>query len=232
VVTGASSGVGRAISLNLAKLNATVCLLGRNQSALADVTKITKSTAPESKSYQIDLLQDEDIEKIKLAIEQEHGGIDILVHCAGIFEMGETESSPVSKFDRQYRTNTRAPYLLTQNLLSSIKSRRGQIVFINSSVGLNARGALGAYAASKHALKAIADSLREEVNVDGVRVMSVFLGRTATPMQANMHAAEGKTYQPDKLIQPDEVANVVTSALALPRTIEITDINIRPMEKV
>jgi NADP-dependent 3-hydroxy acid dehydrogenase YdfG len=125
----------------------------------------------------------------------------------------------------------RAPYLLTQSLLPLLRSRRGQIVFINSSAGHVARGNVGQYAATKHALRALADSLREEVNADGIRVLSVYPGRTATPMQAKLHAVEQKEYRPDDLLQPQDVAAVVANALSLPRSAEVTDIHVRPLRK-
>jgi NADP-dependent 3-hydroxy acid dehydrogenase YdfG len=104
-------------------------------------------------------------------------------------------------------------------------------VFINSSAGLGAKAGVGQYAASKHALKAIADSLRAEVNALGLRVLSVFPGRTASPMQAAVHALEGKAYHPESLLQPQDVAAVVLNALSLPRSAEVTDISIRPLVK-
>ena len=137
----------------------------------------------------------------------------------------------MTELDMQYRTNVRAPYLLTQALLPLLRRRQGQVVFINSSVGLAARAQVGPYAATKHALKALADSFREEVNTSGLRVLSVYLGRTASPMQAMIHAMEGKPYYPEYLIQASDVAAVVLNALCLPRTAEVTDISIRPMHK-
>jgi NADP-dependent 3-hydroxy acid dehydrogenase YdfG len=100
-------------------------------------------------------------------------------------------------------------------------------MFINSSVGLRARADVAQYAATKHALKAIADALREEANADGIRVLSLYLERAASPMQAAVHATAGKTYHPDRLLSPEDVAAVVTNALSLERTAEVTDINIR-----
>jgi len=232
VVTGASSGVGRAIALGLAKQGTKVCLLGRNMNALEAVNEVAKLTALGSKSHQTDFIVDGDIERIKECIEHEFGCVDILIHSAGILTMGTVECSSVDDFDIQYRTNVRAPYLLTQALLPMIKSRQGQIVFLNSSVGLNAKGTLGQYAASKHALKALADSLREEVNADGIRVLSVFLGRTATPMQVKIHEIEGREYQVEKLIQPGNIAAIVINALTLPYTVEVTDISMRPLAKL
>jgi len=64
-----------------------------------------------------------------------------------------------------------------------------------------------------------------------VRVLSVFLGRTATPMQVAVHKMEGKAYHPERLLQPEDVASVVINALSLPRTTEVTDISIRPLVK-
>ncbi|MGC2391714.1 MAG: hypothetical protein WA621_20145, partial [Candidatus Acidiferrum sp.] len=84
----------------------------------------------------------------------------------------------------------------------------------------------------KHALKAIADALRAEVNELGVRVISVYPGRTATPQQEKIHELEGRSYHSDRLLQPEDVAQAVLNALAMPRTAEVTDIQIRPMRKL
>jgi NADP-dependent 3-hydroxy acid dehydrogenase YdfG len=87
------------------------------------------------------------------------------------------------------------------------------------------------YDSTKHALKALADSLRGEINRHGVRVLSVYLGRTASEMQEGIYRMEGRPYRPEILLQPDDVASVVVNALGLPRTAEVTDISIRPMIK-
>ena len=112
-----------------------------------------------------------------------------------------------------------------------LRPRRGQIVFINSSAGLNAAATNGQYAATKFALKAIADSFRHALNVDGMRVLSIYPGRTASPMQAAIYKSEGRRYHPERLMQPDDVAKIVLNALTLPRSAEITDINVRPLIK-
>ena len=69
------------------------------------------------------------------------------------------------------------------------------------------------------------------MNGDQVRVISIFPGRTATPLQASIHEIEGKLYHPENLMQPEDLASVVINALSLPRTTEVTDINIRPFLK-
>lgn len=228
VITGASSGIGKAIASALAKHGAIVCLVGRNAEALKEVA----DNAPaQAHWYQADLMNDEAVQAFALQIQQDIGYVDILIHSAGFISLGPIETASLKDFDRHYCTNVRAPYALTQALLPMLKKRRGQIVFINSNAGLNARANVGQYAASKHALKAIADCLREEVNVGRLRVLTVYPGRTATPMQAAVHRMEGKTYYPDQLIQPEDVAAVVVNALGLPRTAELTEVYIRPLIK-
>jgi NADP-dependent 3-hydroxy acid dehydrogenase YdfG len=81
-------------------------------------------------------------------------------------------------------------------------------------------------------LTAIANSLRAEVNAHGVRVLSIYLGRTASEMQQRIHEAEGKLYRPELLLQPEDIASVILNALSLPSTAEVTDIHIRPMRKL
>ncbi|SJM90437.1 Similar to short chain oxidoreductase or oxoacyl carrier reductase [Crenothrix polyspora] len=231
VVSGASSGIGKAIALGLAQEGARVCLVGRSLEKLHAVVECVPQFSKNMSVYQIDLGVDEDINALAVNIQQAFGGIDILIHSAGVIALGGIDQACIKDFDHQYRVNVRAAYLLTQVFLPTLKLRCGQIVYINSSAGLTARGGVGQYAATKHALKAIADSLREEVNANGVRVLSVYPGRTASPMQEAVYAAENKAYQPEELMQPEDIACVVINALNLPRTAEVTDINIRPMKK-
>jgi NADP-dependent 3-hydroxy acid dehydrogenase YdfG len=231
-ITGASSGIGKAIALGLATQGATLCLIGRRLEILKTIAETAQATAPQAKCYQADLMRDEDLRELTTRFDRDFGALDLLIHSAGVYALGGVETAHVEDFDRQYRINVRAPFILTQALLPLLRARQGQIVFINSTVGLSAGANVGQYAATKHALKAFADSLRDEVNADGVRVLSVFLGRTATPMQAAIHQHEGRAYRPEHLIQPEDVATVVINALSLPRSAEVTDIRIRPLRKL
>jgi NADP-dependent 3-hydroxy acid dehydrogenase YdfG len=107
----------------------------------------------------------------------------------------------------------------------------GQIVFVNSSQGLNARAHSSQFAATQHAMKAIADTLREELNADGVRVLSLFPGRTATERMEKMYRQLNTPYDPGLLLQPADIASVIVHALRLPRTAEVTNISVRPFVK-
>lgn len=231
VVSGASSGIGKAIALGLAQAGATVCLVGRDMEKLQAVVDCAGQFSDNLSIHPTDLGVDEDIYSLAATIQAVFGGIDILIHSAGVISIGGIEQAAIADFDYQYRINVRAAYLLTQVFLPTLKHRGGQVVFINSSVGLTAKAGVGQYAATKHALKAIADSLREEVNMHGVRVLSVYPGQTATPMQAMVYAEKHKAYQPEYLLQPEDVAAVVINALGLPDGAEVTDLNMRPKQR-
>jgi short-subunit dehydrogenase len=231
VVSGSSSGIGKAVALALASRGAALCLLGRDSERLQKVREEMGANGKFTKCYPIDLTADSDVEELQQRVRNDFGDVDILIHSAGIFSWGGVLSAPIADFDRQYRINVRAVYLLTQTMLPLLKERRGQIVFFNSFASLTANANTAQYSATKHAIKAVADGLRQEVNPAGLRVLTVYIGRTATPMQETVHSIEGKTYRPELLLQPDDVSLVVLNALSLPRTAEVTEISIRPLTK-
>jgi len=228
VITGASSGIGRAIAESLADQGMSLCLIGRNPTVLQALIDSLPVCPPQALIYQADFTDDAVLKQLCADLQRDLASVDILIHSAGVYNSGSICDADIEAFDWQYRVNVRAPYVLTQSLLPALISRQGQVVFLNSSVGLTSKGVVGQYAATKHALKAVADSLREEVNGAGVRVISVYPGRTASPMQEAIYRGEGRNYRPECLMQPEDVADVVVNSLGLPRTAEITDINIRP----
>jgi len=229
VITGAGGAIGGAIALDLAKRGAKIALVGRRLNKLKGI----ELQAEDNKAccYALDLTHDQEVLKLAAQIRGNSGRVDILVHAAAEIVLGSVDEAKPEELDLQYRTNLRAPMLLTQALLPCLKSSKGQIVFINSSAALQARGNASQYAATKHGLKAFADSLREEVNADGIRVLSLFLGRTASPMQEKVFAAEKRQYRPELLLQPEDVAMTVGNALTLARTAEVTEIHMRPLIK-
>jgi NADP-dependent 3-hydroxy acid dehydrogenase YdfG len=231
VITGASSGIGRATAEALGAQGATVCLVGRRIESLQAVFEQKQGKTGSAFCYQADLAVDGDLERLVGSLRDEFSGIDILVHGAGVIQLSRLECASGEQLDLHYRINLRAPYVLTHALLPMITSRKGQIVFLNSTAGLRAGANVSQYAATKHALKAVADSLRDEVNPAGVRVLSLFLGRTATPMQVSIYNMERREYKPELLMQPEDVAEVVVNTLALSRRTEVTEISMRPALK-
>jgi NAD(P)-dependent dehydrogenase (short-subunit alcohol dehydrogenase family) len=221
VVTGCSSGIGRALAAELAARGAQLFATTRN---LASVSAMGSWLH----AFPADLADEDDLESWIEALLADLPTIDVLIHAAGVFSFGPMASASLEDLDLQYRVNVRAPYRLTQALLPRLRAVNGQVVFLNSSAVRQAKPGWGQYTATKCALTAIADSLRAEEN-PRVRVLTIYPGRTATPMQERVHRLEERPWQPERLIQPEDVAASIIHALLLPRTAEITDIAIRPM---
>jgi short-subunit dehydrogenase len=231
IVTGGSSGIGLAIAKGLAAEGVRVALVSRSAARLDEAARDWPAPTCAPVPLVADLSDVGAIHRLADTIDATLGAVQILVHGAGTIAIGGFGDLPLDSLDTQYHVNVRAPFLLTQRLLPSILATRGQIAFVNSSAGLIARAGVSQYAASKHALKALADSLREEVHARGVRVISVFPGRTATPMQERVRRMEGRPFEPTHCLRPEDVAAVVLQALTLPATAEVKDISIRPMNE-
>lgn len=230
-VTGATGGVGSAVAHRLAANGGSLVLLGRREDALAALAdKIGEDTSA-IRTICADLCRKSELERAVSQIRETVGRLDALVHAAGVFVRGKLDETLLEEFDEVFQVNTRARFFLTRELIPLMSVRGGQVVFVNSSLGLRSDGGVGAYAGTMHADRALADALREEVNEDDVRVMTIYLGRTATPMQEEIHEDEGRPYDPSRLIQPETVAEVVEHALKMGPDAEITDVTIRSMRK-
>ena len=231
LITGGGTGIGAALALALAEAGASTHLIGRRLSRLESVAGKARAFGSQSACYSADLSSNSGQFEVTQRLKLERIHVDILIQNAAMHVRSSIEDGDPFDFDKQYQINVRAPYVLTQALLPMLKARQGQIVFINSSSGIAAKAMSAQYDSTKHALKALADSLRAEVNVHGVRVLSVYLGRSASEMQERICQIEGKPYRPELLLQPGDIASVILNALSLPRSAEVTDIWVRPMAR-
>ncbi|MFF4601332.1 SDR family oxidoreductase [Streptomyces sp. NPDC001339] len=223
LITGAGSGIGAAVARRLAERGEDLWLLARN----AVRAKELAEQFPGARMLVGDLGNPE---KLSWALGQQPlpERIDSLQHIAGVIELGAVGDLPAKAWQRQLAANLVAPAELTRLLLPLVRVAKGHVVFVNSGAGLNAHANWSAYAASKHGLKALADALRAEEHANGVRVTSVYPGRTATPMQQSTHQQEGKEYDPSRWIDPESVATTILTAIDLPRDAEINDVSVRP----
>lgn len=228
IVTGGTSGIGRALALGFAQAGGLVCAVGRDSERIASLVSEGKRAPGTITGHAADLAEEGCADRLRDEVQARHGRLDILIHSAGEYARGRMGDLSAADTERMYRVNTFVPAELTGAMLVLLRSSKGDIVFINSSAGLRAVAGVGVYSGTKHALRALADAVRDEVNADGIRVLSVYCGRTATRMQEDIHHAEGRAYDPERLLQPHDVAAVVLNTLALPRTAEITDLSIRP----
>ena len=231
VVTGGSQGIGKAIALEFARRGIRLLLVARRQEPLDTAVSEARALGVSAEGRAMDLLDDESRARLISEIDERPSGLDVLVHSAGTIARADLVDATVEDFDLQFQANVRMPFALTKGLLRSLERAHGQVVFVSSSAALVPRANAGQYAATQAGLRALATSLREEVNAAGIRVTTIFPGRTATPRQAMIHAWENRDYRPDRLLQPEDVAAMVGASIALPRTAEVTEISIRPMAR-
>jgi NADP-dependent 3-hydroxy acid dehydrogenase YdfG len=209
----------------------TVYAIGRDAQRLAAaVQSVPIGRRASVRPHRCDLTSSAEIAALAKSIEEEVGGVDLLVHAAGNYRRGRHMDASIEDLEALFASNVRGPYELTRRLLPMLRNSCGDIVSISSTQALSAGEGVGQYAATHHAMKAVADSLRGEVNPD-VRVMMLHLGPTAGPRQAQLFSEEGRSYAPDLLIQPEDVAAVVATAVALPRRAQLTALTLWPTRR-
>ncbi|MER7668598.1 SDR family oxidoreductase [Kitasatospora sp. NPDC096128] len=223
LITGAGSGIGAVLAGKLAERGDELWLLARDARRAAEL----RDRFPGARTLVGDLA---DPGKLSWAFGHQALPVELdsVLHVAGMVELGTVGDLPVKAWQDTLNVNLVAPAELTRLLLPSLRLAKGHVVFVNSGAGLTAHAEWSAYAASKHGLKALADALRQEEHANGVRVTSVYPGRTATAMQAKVHQQEGKEYDAGRWIDPESVAKAVLAALDASRDAEITDLTVRP----
>jgi short-subunit dehydrogenase len=219
LLTGAGSGIGAVLAQRLLDRGDEVVVLARSTERADEMA----ADLPGVDVLVADLARPESVESLTLPDE-----LDSVVHAAGIVELGPVSELSIDDWASQLRVNLVAPATLTRVALPALRAARGTVVFVNSGAGLAAHPQWSAYAASKHGLRALADALRGEEAAAGVRVTTVYPGRTATPMQEKVHQQEGKAYDADAWIRPETVADAVLHVLDLPRDATIPDLTVRP----
>jgi NAD(P)-dependent dehydrogenase (short-subunit alcohol dehydrogenase family) len=226
LVTGAGSGIGRAVAVAVAAEGARVSLLGRDASRLAETASLLGGAA--AGQFSVDLASASAVRQFAQQFSSALPQLDGLVHAAGDFQRRSIGAVVASEAMDRLAANAVGPLILTSSLLPQLRQARGDVIFVNSSIALRGGPGLAEYSMSKAAMHTLAESLRAEENAHGVRVTSVYVGRTATPMQERVARAEGSAYRPERLLQPEDVAAVIVSALTLPHSAEVTDLHIRP----
>lgn len=223
LITGAGSGIGAAVARRLHERGDDLVVLARDAGRAKEVA----ARYPGARTLVADLA---DPDKISWALSHQPvpDRIDTLLHIAGVVDLGPVGELTPKAWHHQLNTNLIAPAELTRLLLPQLRITQGQVLFVNSGAGLSASPEWSAYAASKHGLKALADSLRAEEQGNGIRVTTVYPGRTASPMQAKVHAQEGREYDPGRWIDPESVATAILTAIDLPRDAAMNDVTVRP----
>jgi NAD(P)-dependent dehydrogenase (short-subunit alcohol dehydrogenase family) len=221
LLTGAGSGMGAVLAERLLERGDALVLLARSTERAHDL----RADLPDATVLVADLA---DVAAVEAVTDQLPDSFDSVVHAAGVVDLGHVAELTAPAWQSQLAVNLVGPAVLTRVCLPALRAARGTVVFVNSGQGLAASPGWSAYAASKHGLRALADSLRAEEQEHGVRVTTVYPGRTATPMQQRVHEQEGKEYDASDWIDPDTVVDAILHVLDLAGDATISDLTIRP----
>jgi short-subunit dehydrogenase len=216
IVTGASSGIGRALALEWAKRGATVVLSARGEQALQKVADEITSTAGDAIVVAGDVTKEEDRRALVDETMAARGRIDVLVNNAGRGYYAPALKVDPADLEALYRLNAIAPIRLAQLAYEPLCASKGTIVMISSVAGVVAAPRIGPYASSKFALEALSMALRAELRSTGVRVLVVRPGPVATPFHENAQVVdENIGYRPPghKAQSPEAVAKMTVDAV-------------------
>jgi NADP-dependent 3-hydroxy acid dehydrogenase YdfG len=216
LITGAGGGIGSAIAEALSATH-TLLLAGRPSDRLDAVAERLGAT-----TFPLDLTNGDEIEAACEIVDE----LDVLVHNAGVSIPGHVAESNVDEWRATFAVNVFGAVELTLALLPALRSARGQLVFINSGAGRNVSPGMASYSASKFALRAFANSLRDDE--PGLRVTTIYPGRTDSAMQRELVAFEGGDYDPVDFLKPETVAGAVANVVATPPDGHVYEVVLRP----
>lgn len=219
IVTGASSGIGRATALAFARAGGSVVAVARDQSALQDVVAHMREVNGTGHACPCDVTSPDGPTHIVETATERFGGIDVVVNAAGVIAMGSVEQTDDALWDRVMDINVRAPFRLMRAALPSLRARRGAVVNVSSVNGRRVFPGLAVYNVSKGALDHLTRCAAIELAPEGVRVNAVNPGVTVTNLHRRSGMAEEQyaaflersrtTHPLGRPGQPDEIAELI-----------------------
>jgi len=187
IVTGASSGIGRAAALLFANKGSTVVAVGRNEKELLGLSKSVKSKTGSINIHLADMTQMSQLERIASEVVHNHRKIDVLVNSAGVIKSGTIETTTLDEWDRMFHINLRSIFILMQKSLPYLTETKGNIVNVSSVAGTRSFPNILSYGVSKAALDQLTRCSALELASAGVRVNAVNPGVVVT----NIHKRGG-----------------------------------------
>jgi NAD(P)-dependent dehydrogenase (short-subunit alcohol dehydrogenase family) len=217
LVTGATSGIGRAVAVQLGRAGVAVVVHGRDAARGAETVEEITAAGGKASFVAADLSEAADVQRLA----SEVGDVDILINNAGIALFGPTAEFDVSAFDRMFASNVRAPFFLVAAFAPGMAARgHGSIVSVGSMAGGVGLVGGAAYGATKASLEAMTRAWAVEYSESGVRVNVIAAGPVYTPASGRTEAL-GETTPMRRAAQPEEIAEVV-AFLASPRASYVT----------
>ena len=226
-VTGAGSGVGRAVSLGLAGLGVVTALCGRRPAPLNAVAAEIEAAGGRAIVLPVDISDEEEVEAGFDQLIQAAGGVDLLINCAGVGIYGKVEQYSLEDWRATLETNVTGLFLCSRAALPSMRERGGgHIVAISSGAGRRGYANLAAYSASKFAVIGFMESLAEEVGADGIKCTTILPGSILTDF--GPRSREEKRESDKKYLKPEDVAEAIIQVLCQPDHVWTQQVNLWP----
>lgn len=225
VITGASRGIGKECALKLANSESVLILMARKEKELEDVSQKCKELGAIVEILKVDLINLEELKsKIKNTIQKYHK-IDVLINNAGIWDEQPFESGDMDKWDMALDVNLKSAIHLTRYCLDGMQHTNDNkaIIFIGSTASKKTYAGGTNYCAAKFGLLGFANSLFEDIREKGIKVSSILPGVVNT----DMHKDDVKL-NPEKMIQPQDVAQTVEFILSMPNNVCPLEITLQP----
>jgi 3-oxoacyl-[acyl-carrier protein] reductase len=222
LITGAGKGIGKAVAEALAKEGVNLALLARTQSDLDSLAKELESHNIKITTVTADVSDMESVNNAVAKAQQELGFIDILINNAGVGKFGKFLELEPSDWEKIIKTNLLGPYYVTRAVVPQmIEKQTGEIINISSSAAFSPAAVTSAYSASKAGLNALSTSLMQEMRKHNIRVTALSPSTTATEMAKDLKLTDGN---PDKVMQPEDLAELIVAQLKLNRRVFIKDV--------
>jgi 17beta-estradiol 17-dehydrogenase / 3beta-hydroxysteroid 3-dehydrogenase len=236
LVTGASSGIGRAVAAMLARQGMRVAAAARRLDRVEQIG--AEVGADRMLPIRADLRDETQILKMFERVRTEWGGVDLLVNNAGIGHDAPLSSGPTEAWREMLELNVLALCVCTREALADMRrnGRDGHVVHISSMAAHRVPPGSGVYSATKFAVRALTEALRQELRRDQsrIRVSAISPGYVETEFAALYHKSEAaaqKTYGRFKVLEPEDVADAVRFVLESPPHMQVHDILLRPRDQ-
>ncbi|WP_421826263.1 SDR family oxidoreductase [Larkinella sp.] len=228
VITGGTTGIGRAIAILLGSYGARIVTFGRHQQQLDEALTAIRNAGGQADGIVADSAKAEDVRRFFQQVDAKLGGLDILINCAAL---GAEGLSAMDDADWRYviETNLVGYLATTKEALGRMQpQKRGHIVLVGSmSADVREEGS-SVYVATKSAIQGFAESLRKEVNGDGVKVSLVEPGAVGSDMQATTPEEERANQEKGEMLRAEDIAVCVHYILTQPLRCDVVSIQIRP----